>query len=610
MQTTPSRIHHKLKHALKLDHAVKLVWKAGPERAVLSITLIIFQGLLPIASLYLIKLIVDTVTFSISTQDKTAALKPLIILISLSAGVALAQALCQLLINIVQEAQAFFVTDHVSHVLHEKSIQVDLAYYENPDYYNTLHRAQEEGPYRPTHIVIGLMQIGQSGVSLLAMTGIVFSFHWGAAVILFLATLPGLIVKLKYSDRLFLWQQQATKKERKAGYFSWLLTGAAYAKEIRIFGIGELFAARFTGLRSRLRSERLAISQKRELSDFIAQSGTIVALFSAFGFMIYRTIHGMITIGDMVMYFQAFQRGISHLKTFLTSLAGIYEDNLFLSNFYEFLAVKNTIQPPPQPVSVPRPIQKGIVFDHVSFKYPGSTRNALDDISFTIQPEETIALVGENGSGKTTIVKLLCRFYDPLAGSILLDDININQYDPAALRREISVMFQDFVKYHLSAGENIWLGDRNVPFDSEAGRKRIISASRKAGAEETIAGLPKGYDTFLGRWLEPGEELSQGEWQKISLARSFMRDSQVIILDEPAGSLDVKSEYDVFSKFQDLRKGKSAVIVSHRFSTVHMADRIIVMKNGKIIETGSHSELLERGGTYADMFRLQAQYYQ
>lgn len=610
MMKTSSTIRHKLKHALRLDRALKLVWQAGPGRTLLSTFLIIIQGLLPVVFLYLIKLIVDTVTLSVSAPDKTGALETIAFLITAGACVALIQALCQLMINYVQEAQSLCVTDYVTHILHEKSINADLEYYENPNYHDTFHRAQQEGPYRPTRIVTGLMQIGQSGISLLAMTGLLLSFHWGAAGLLFFAGIPGLVVRLKSADRLFQWQQQATHKERKAGYFSWLLTGEAHAKEIRLFGIGHLFADRFNALRQSLRHERLGISRQRALWDFTAQAGTVIALFSAFGLIIYRTIHGMITIGDMVMYFQAFQRGITHLKEFLTGLAGIYEDNLFISNFYDFLDITNKIQSPARPVPVPRPIEKGIVFDHVSFRYPSGRHNVLNDVSFAIKPGETIALVGGNGSGKTTLVKLLCRFYDPPAGNILLDDVNIRQYDPTALRKEIGVLFQDFARYHLTAGENIRLGDPDALSDSEQGLNRIITASRKAGAEEMIAGLPDGYDTMLGKWLEPGEELSLGEWQKMALARSFMREGQLIILDEPAASLDAKSEYDVFSRFKELLKGKSAVLISHRFSTVQMADRIIVLENGNIIETGTHSELLALGGKYAEMYKMQAACYQ
>jgi ATP-binding cassette subfamily B protein len=305
------------------------------------------------------------------------------------------------------------------------------------------------------------------------------------------------------------------------------------------------------------------------------------------------------------MYFQAFQRVQGFLQGILGSLAGLYEDNLFLSNLYEFLDLKRTVIEPVQPKSVPRPMQKGIALDHVSFQYPGGARRVIEDISLTIRPGEVVALVGENGSGKTTLMKLLCRLYDPTDGTITLDGVDLRQFETNALRHEISIIFQDYAHYHLSARENIWFGNTALPPDTE----RVITAAQNSGAHTVISSLPHGYDTILGKRFADGEELSIGEWQKVALARAFMRDSQIIVLDEPTSSMDAKAEYEVFQSFRQLVSGRTAILISHRFSTVRMADRIFVLKHGRIIEGGTHDELICAQGTYARLFEMQAQHY-
>ena len=490
-------------------------------------------------------------------------------------------------------------------VLHAKSVEVDLEYYENPQYFDTLHRAQQEGPFRPTHIVNGLAQLGQNGISLIAMAGLLLSFHWGVAVVLFIAVIPGILVRIRYSGKMYRWQREKTQAERKAGYFNWILTGDAHAKEVRLFGLGDLFIQRFSSLRKQLRREKIELTRKRSVADFMAQIGATIAVFGAFGFIAYRTVMGGITLGDMVMYFQAFQRGMGYLRDMLGGMAGLYEDNLFLSNLYEFLDIEPKVREPLHPRPVPHPMKKGIVFDRVGFKYPSGRGKVLEDISLSIGPGEVVALVGENGSGKTTFVKLLCRLYDPTKGTITLDGVDLREYGTAALRREIRVIFQDHVRYHLTARENIRLGNIQLSADQE----QIAEAARDAGADKLIARLPKGYDTILGKWFEEGEERSIGEWQKVALARAFLRNAQIIALDEPTSSLDAKTEYEVFNRFRQLLEGRAAILISHRFSTVRMADRIFVFEDGSIVERGTHEELIQLAGKYADLFEKQATCY-
>jgi ATP-binding cassette subfamily B protein len=602
---TDGSIGQKVRHALRFDRAVRFVLQAGPGWTIASLALVLVQGALPLLALYLMKLIVDAVTFSLTAPDKVAAFRHVALFIGLAAAVALLNALCQLIAGLVREAQALAVTDHMYDILHAKSIEVDLEYYENPQYFDTLHRAQQEGPYRPTQILNSLVRLGQNSISLMAMAVLLFSFHWGVAVVLFAAAVPGVLVRLKYSGKMYRWQRERTPVERKAIYFNWLLTGDVHAKEIRLFGLGDLFIRGFSDIRKQLRRERLEITRKRSIADLVAEASATLAVFGSFGFIAYRTVQGIITLGDMVMYLGAFQRGLSYLRNMLGGVGDLYENNLFLSNLYEFLDLEPKVEEPLYASPVPRPIQEGIVFEHVSFQYPTGNKMVLEDISLSIAPGEVVALVGENGSGKTTLIKLLCRLYDPADGTITLDGIDLRQFETRALRREISVIFQDYAQYYLTARENIWFGNIELPPDHE----EIATAARYAGADDLITRLPKGYETILGKWFKDGEELSVGEWQKVALARAFLRDAQMIVLDEPTSCLDAKAEYEVFKGFRKLLEGRAAILISHRFSTVRMADRIFVLEDGSIAESGPHEELVQLGGKYAHLFEKQAQSY-
>ncbi|MBW1942973.1 MAG: ABC transporter ATP-binding protein [Deltaproteobacteria bacterium] len=600
-----SDLGQRIRLMFRLNRAVRFVWQAGPGLTLVGLILLLLRGLLPLLTLYLMKLIVDAVTLALSAPDKTAALREVGLLIGIAAGVAILNTLLQLAADLVREYQSGAVTDHMYNILHAKSIQVDLQYYENPQYLDTLHRAQQEGPARPTMVLDSLVRVGQSSISLVAVSALLLSFHWSMALVLFAAALPGVLVRLGYSRKVFRWQRERTPAERRANYLNWILTVHTHAKEIRLFDQGRIFMERFRDLRRRLRLERLEIVKKRAIKDLAVQTGGTLVVFGSFAFIAYRAIQGTITLGDMVMYFQAFQRGLGFFRGMLGGMAQLYEDNLFLSNLYEFLDLGTKVNDPPHPLPVPRPLKKGLVFDRVSFRYPAGKRMVLREISLALAPGEVVALVGENGSGKSTLVKLLCRLYDPLKGSITLDGMDLREFDRKALRREISVIFQDYAQYHMTARENIWFGNIDSPTED----KRIEEAALCAGAHEPISQLPKGYETILGKWFEDGEELSIGEWQKVALARAFFRKAQIIVLDEPTSAMDAMSEYKILKRFHQLLEGRSAILISHRFSTVRNADRIFVFKNGTIIENGSHERLIQLGGEYARLFEKQAQHY-
>ena len=587
----------KIQESIKLGRALTLVWQSGRWWAIASGLLIFLQGILPLISLYLIKLVIDAVT--------AGKWQSVFWLISLSAVITLINNFCDILKELVSEAQSQAVSDRVSSLIHAKSIAIDLEYYENPQYYDSLHRAQQEASYRPTSVLNGLLELGLNSITGLALGGLLVSLNALLAVVLIIAAIPGVLLRLGYDQKLYRWRKEKTYLERRAYYFDWMLISGEFAKELRLFDLGKLFAKRFKGLRSLLHQEKLKIAINYAKTQFISQFSTTLAIFACYLFIGYQAVQGAITLGDLVMYYQAFGRLQSALKGVLSSLAKLYSDNLFLSNLYEFLDLQPKIIEPLHPQPIPQPFRSGLVFHQVSFQYPNSRRQAIQAANLQLRPGEIIALVGENGSGKTTLIKLLCRLYDPTSGQITLDGMDLKTFSTTDLRRQISVIFQDYAKYNLTARENIWVGNTEASPESPA----IETAARSSGAAEVIERLPDHYETVLGNLFDKGEELSIGQWQKIAMARAFLRDTQILILDEPTSAMDAKAEADVFSRFRQLIGKRSAILISHRLSTVKMADCIYVMNQGEIVESGSHQQLIAQGGHYANLFNTQARYY-
>ena len=601
----PARIKHKLQVALRFLPALRLVWQSSPGWTIARLVLVVFQGLLPLATIYLAKLIIDTVTLNLQSANPERVFERVLPLIILAGAVTIFNSLCQSLTELVNTAHAQQVTDYMQGIIHAKSVEADLEYYENAKYHDALQRAQQEAPYRPPQILNRLAQATQNGISLVAMIGLLVSLHWGIIGLLLVATLPAVLVRMKFSKIMYGWQRRRTQLERQSMYLGWMLTNEQFAKEVRLFDLGFWFSEEYKQIRQQLYREKLALSSKRSLAFFLSQAFAGILIFAVFAYIIYQTVQGVLLLGDLVLYYQALQRGQNNLRLTLNNVSGLYEDNLFLANLYEFLDLKPRIVEADQPQTMPEKFKQGICFNNVSFQYADSARQALKNINLTIKPGETIALVGENGSGKTTLIKLLCRLYDPTSGNITIDGIDLKQFKIADLRRQVSVIFQDYAKYHFSAEENIRLGN----IDVEPKDVNIFGAAMRSGAHDVITKLPQGYDTVLGKLFDRGEELSIGQWQKVALARAFLRDSQVIVLDEPTSAMDPKAEYEIFRKFRELIKDQSAVLITHRLSTVKMADRIYVMDNGSIVESGTHEELMQLQQSYAHLFETQAQNY-
>lgn len=580
------------------------MWEASPRWSLLNLGLVAVQAVVPLAVLYLTKLVVDAVAAGVAGEGGPG-FERVLLLIGLAALVGLVGSVAGSISGLVAEAQGHTVTDHVLKILHRKSVAVDLAYYEDPAYHDSLHRAQQEAPHRPTRVLSGLLAVARSGLTVVGIVALLATVHWLLAALLFVAVIPGLVVRVRYADRSYRWQERRAALERRANYLSWLLVNPGPAKEVRTFALGEPLIDRFRDLRDLLREEKIGLAKTRSFGEIGAQAVAALVVFGAYGYIAFRTFGGALTIGDLVMYFGAVQRGQSLLQSLFSSLGNLYEDNLFLATMDEFLAVEPEVVAPSDPKPVPRPMREGVRFEEVSFRYPGSSRPLLDGVNLVIRPGEVVALVGPNGAGKTTIVKLLCRLYDPVEGRITLDGVDLRQIRPDELRREMAVVFQDYVKYFFTARDNIWVGD----VDRQSEDPGISRAAVTAGADGFIRRLRHGYDTMLGRLFADGEELSIGEWQKVALARAFFREAGLLIVDEPTSALDAAAEAELFAALRDLVRGRSALLISHRFSTVRMADRIYVLDDGRILESGSHAELLRLGGKYARLFRLQAAPY-
>jgi ATP-binding cassette subfamily B protein len=589
-----------------LPRTLRIVWSVSPWGTTAVCALTVILGLIPAASAWVGKLIVDGVLAAISADTPNDLLTGVFGFVALEFGLLMLQHALQSAAGLLQQLQGLKLADHIAGMVHRKTIGLDLEYFENAQFYDRLHRAQMEAGFRPMLVLRDVMGEIQKAITLLAFIGILIAFDLRVLVILVLTTIPALLYELHFSRRMFRWHRARTETERKSRYLNFLLSFPEYAKEMRLFELGHHFLDAYQALRKVLRGERMGLEAKRAFASFGTGLLATGGIYGCYALAVFRAVNGAITLGDMTMYYRALSGGQRTLQQLLTGLSRLYESNLFLSNLYELLELEPRIVDAPDAIPMPRPMQHGIVFENVHFGYPGSKEEVLKGVNLTIGPGERIALVGENGAGKTTLVKLLSRLYDPTEGRILLDGKDLRDYALADLHDQVGVIFQDFSRYEFSAGRNIGLGDINHADDLD----RIKAAAEQGGADKIVEALPEQYETILGhRFNAEGHDLSIGQWQKMALARAFMRKAQILILDEPTASLDARSEQEVFERIRELTRDRAAVLISHRFSTVRMADRIYVLREGQVLEHGSHEELMKLDSLYARLFNMQAASY-
>lgn len=588
-----------------LGRALFFVWSSSPRLTISYLALILLQGILSLLSLYLAKLLVNAITANVQRADLTTGLHSVLPLMLCQGATALGLGLAGSLQTLITDTQGPILTDHMIDLLNAKAVEVDQEYYESPQFYDTLHRAQQEAPYRPLAIITSLVQLFQNASSLLLMSGLFLCFDWKVFMLVLATSVPVLLVNLRHSRQIYRWHLARTPEERRTRYYLWMITSGLFSKEIRMFDLGATFQRQFSARQRKLRLERRQLIRQRHLALMPFQFIVMLALGGIFALMIYRTLSGRLSLGAMFMYTQAMRRAQSSLQGSFSALSSLYESNLFLANVFVFLGLSPKVVDPVTPLPLPAPLREGIEFDRVSFRYPHCDEFCLEEISLSVRPGEKIALVGVNGSGKTTLLKLLARLYDPTQGVVRMDGIDIRELDSRELRQRISIIFQDFARFNLTAWDNIALGDINHPPEA----LRVESAAHAAGAAEFIERFPKGYQTVLGRWFEEGQELSGGEWQKVALSRAFLRASQILVFDEPTSSLDPQSEYEFYSRLRAMDDERMVILITHRFPTLVMADRIFLLEKGRIVEQGSHEELLRRSERYARMFEIQCCYH-
>ncbi len=583
--------------------AVALVWTTNRTLTVILAVLTLIAGLLPGAIAYIGKLIVDGVVQAAHSglaSDRWHTLTYL----GVEAGLIALQAACKQGLALCQSLLRALLGHKVNELILEKALTLDMAHFEDSEFYDKLVRARREASSRPLSLVGRTFSLVQDTLSLITYSSLLLHFSVWAVLVLMVAAIPAFIAETRFAGeafRLFRWRAPETRQQN---YLEWLLSNDTAAMEVKLYQLGSLLLDRYRNIFHQLYGEDRDLTIRRSLWSYLLGLLSTIAFYGAYVWIVLEAIAGTISLGDLTMYLVVFRQGQSTFASVLSAIGGMYEDSLYLSNLYEYL--EQEIPRPFGHATKGRLRGDGLRFEHVSFRYPGSSQPALTGVSLHLKPGQKLAIVGENGSGKTTLIKLLTRLYTPDSGRILLDGLDLREWDIDTLQRRIGVIFQNFVRYQFTVGENIGAGDVNF-IDDEA---RWHDAATKGIAREFIETLPETYYTQLGRWFKSGRELSGGQWQKIALSRAFMRtNADILVLDEPTAAMDAEAEVRIFDHFRAMTQNQMAILISHRFSTVRMADQIVVLQNGTIVEQGTHEELVRSGGRYAQLFSLQAAGY-
>lgn len=601
------RFLQRIGHSLSgIGQAVRLVWATNPWLTLLLGAATFFQAVLPAISIYINKLLIDAIVDAIGHTERVNHDLSIIIFLgimqfAISGGASLFATLTGMCRQLLQTATA----NRIEYMIMEHANALDQSFFEQSTFYDALRNAQREATMRPVMMITGLFDLFRDIFTFASMIVLLVRLQWLLAPIILTASIPAFISNTKYGWQSFQLMQEQSLARRIMLYLSMLLTTDTYRKEIRVFQLGNFFLERFKTLSTQILHEDRSLYTKRSLIGFFWGLLTLLVSSGTFLYVALLALYSRITLGDVTLYAQAANAAQTSFQNLLASFSTMYENNLYMSILFDVLASTPQIRSPQHPAPLQEPFKQGIEFQHVTFSYAGSEKPSLHNVSFTLDPGETLAIVGSNGAGKTTLIKLLARLYDPQVGEIRINGRNIREYSLEDLHAKMGIIFQDYISYQLTAQENIGVGNLQLLNDIAS----IEEAARKSGADTIIAKLPDSYSTMLGRWFEQGHQLSGGEWQKIALARAFIRDAQILILDEPTASLDAQAEYELFQHIRDLTRGRTTIFISHRFSTVRLADRILVIEQGEVVEQGRHEELLAQGGRYAELFNLQAESY-
>jgi ATP-binding cassette subfamily B protein len=581
---------------------IRMVWETSPSLVLASAVFRLLRALLPLAMLWVSKLIIDAVVGWISRGS--GSLPAIWKLVALELALAIASDVLGRANTLCDSLLGDRFTNRVSVKLMEHATKLDLAQFEDPVFYDKLDRARRQTTGR-LGLLASLLNICQDMLTLVSLsTGLIVFSPW-LLVLLVAAVIPAFLGETHFTSLTYSILYRRTPERRRLDYLRFLGASSQSAKEVKIFGLGSHLSKHYDEVSEAIYLENKEIAIKRASLGSLLNLVSTGGYYGAYAVVLTRTLAGAVSLGSFTFLTGAFNRSRAYIERILSGFNDISEQAVFLKDLFEFFDMEPTIRTQLHSLPAPRPIRRGFEFRNVAFAYPGRADNVVQNINFELHHHEKIALIGENGAGKTTLVKLLARLYDPTEGKILLDGIDLREYDVEDLRKEIGVIFQDYMRYDLSVAENIGFGKVEALHE----QARVEIAAEKSLAKSVIDRLPNGYDQMVGRRFEGGVDLSGGEWQKIALARAYMRDAQVLILDEPTATLDARAEYEVFRRFADLTFERMAVLISHRFSTVRMADRILVLANGSIHEQGTHEQLLGLGGRYAELFELQAAGY-